>query len=394
MTKSPIAAIAVLVILVCIQTIRLHRLQGSPSAAGGTETVVSEREGNDVGGTLAVQGSDTRTAKPAPGQRAGSETLWDASLLPETPGLALPAGTLPDTGALSGISSGDGPALEAGEEHDANTGTEKSKDRERKNARRRAAALFREAVLRLEDGNYEEALSLLDQSLEENPGDRRAYVNMARIYRMMGMEDEELGVYSDWAAAIPDSPEPHYHLARVYERMGFDGEAAAQVDAALALAGEDPRVFAQTALLYRRLGLREDERDILTEWVGSMPDSASAHVALGGHYTQMGDHEAALAEYRAASQLEPDNPQTHLGLASLYQDMNRFDDALDSLFAAAELRPDDPYIQFRIASSLRASGQRDASVDYYQSVIDARPDSPLARRAQRVLDQILGSGPN
>jgi tetratricopeptide (TPR) repeat protein len=54
-----------------------------------------------------------------------------------------------------------------------------------------------------------------------------------------------------------------------------------------------------------------------------------------------GEHEQAIAEYRAAIEADPNYTEAMHGLARAYQDLQRYDDAIQVSERIAQLDPDD-----------------------------------------------------
>ena len=65
---------------------------------------------------------------------------------------------------------------------------------------RAADALHREGFRRLQDGDPDEAYRLIRHALRENPADRQAQDNLARVLKALGREDEAVAIYRDLIA--------------------------------------------------------------------------------------------------------------------------------------------------------------------------------------------------
>ena len=270
------------------------------------------------------------------------------------------------------------------EKEDANKGNEARKGRSRDLSHR----LLANARQGIEAGEYENALELLDQSIEADPLNGQAYRTLANLYRALGMTEEERQVYYDWMEASPRNSLPHYYLASTYQRLGMSGEALGELIQFLDVSAGDPTSYPLAASLYRRLGMPEEEGGILQTWVDGAPESAQAHGALASYYRRNRDYPAALNEYQIVLGLAPGNVGGHVGLATVYQQMGYHAEAQAEYLTALELRPGDLGVRMRLAESYRRGGDPVAAIQTYQSVIDNAPGSNSARRAGREINRI------
>lgn len=76
--------------------------------------------------------------------------------------------------------------------------------------------------------------------------------------------------------------------------------------------------------------------------VAQRPRRADAHLYYADALRDLGDHERALGEYRAAQTLDPDDPRAALGAAALLYEAGRLPEALESVSRAIALGSTDP----------------------------------------------------
>jgi tetratricopeptide (TPR) repeat protein len=82
------------------------------------------------------------------------------------------------------------------------------------------------------------------------------------------------------------------------------------------------------------------------------PDSARSHILLGDIYRQREMSYAAEIEYRKALAIEPNDPAAMLGLTSAYLGNNNLNDAIQTAQAALVRNPDDPELNLLLAEAM------------------------------------------
>jgi tetratricopeptide (TPR) repeat protein len=252
----------------------------------------------------------------------------------------------------------------------------------------RSKRLWQEARDAREAGEYDRAVELLNESIEQDPLNKQAYRDLAGVYRTMGMQAEELQTYQDWIDASPNDPLAHYMAASAYERYGMDQEAYARVADFQRLNAGDVSTYPMAASMYSRLGMKDQQGAVLESWVSDVPGSLDARRALGQYYQSQGDHAAALAQYGAAAELVPGNAAAHVDMARAYTGLGEYDAAEGELMVATELRPDDLGIQLQLGKTRQRAGDPYGARDAYQGILDANPNAPEARQASKQINRI------
>ena len=72
-----------------------------------------------------------------------------------------------------------------------------------------------------------------------------------------------------------------------------------------------------------------------------MPNSAEDHYYAALDLFAEGEHEQAIAEYRAAITADPKFTEAMHGLARAFQELNRYDEAIEISERIAQLDPED-----------------------------------------------------
>jgi tetratricopeptide (TPR) repeat protein/predicted Ser/Thr protein kinase len=93
------------------------------------------------------------------------------------------------------------------------------------------------------------------------------------------------------------------------------------------------------ATFYYDIGVGELEKSVESykDWIQTYPRDAQAHLDLGVEYTEMGQYEQSVPEFREALRLEPDNIIISGDLAATYISLNHLDEA-QTVFSDAETK--------------------------------------------------------
>lgn len=251
-----------------------------------------------------------------------------------------------------------------------------------------ASAMTADAVAAMKAGRFDEAMGLLEKSLELDPANRQSYQTLATLSKRLGLTDQELRAYDRWMEALPDDAVARYMAAQAYTRNGYDQEAVARLREFQAMNAGDPRAYPMAADLYRKLGMRAEEGAALQQWAADTPSAPDAHRALGDYYRRMGDYGAALGEYEATAAMTPNDPAAYLQMGNTYRRMGQYEDALAQYEQAVALRPGNLSALSQLAETQRQVGDYAAAIASYERVIAAEPGSQQAAGAERGITRI------
>ncbi len=115
---------------------------------------------------------------------------------------------------------------------------------------------------------------------------------------------------------------------------------------------------------------------------GSLSSNANAagHIDLGDLLFYQKDLDGAVAQFRAALQLEPDNFRAHQTLGDVFSSKKDYDGALSEYREALRLNPKDLDAERGVASVLYNKGDFKGSVAAYQELVRLEPASSQAHQ--------------
>ncbi|KAH7484396.1 hypothetical protein KRP22_005565 [Phytophthora ramorum] len=105
------------------------------------------------------------------------------------------------------------------------------------------------ALARIQEGQLQEAETLLCQTIARWPTFPPAYCNLAALQAKRGKYTEALGHSTTALQLSPQDPGLHRNIARVYEQLGRPTEALTHFQRVLVLVPDDAEVAKRVALL-------------------------------------------------------------------------------------------------------------------------------------------------
>ncbi|MDI9382769.1 MAG: tetratricopeptide repeat protein [Verrucomicrobiota bacterium] len=404
MSRRLMGLIGILLVGLCIQTVRLHRLQTDHAQVfdwvrtyDPNLFALMRAETGLQPASLAPNNASAQPASGAPNQPAA--TLSDSSAE------ARPSGNIAETAtALRSAprptgqpQTGEAPARSnrnsASRATRAGNRADQSQFRFTNGDRARLEPLFAQAKKAYAEGDFERAWELLDEGLRLDPGNDRTYLTMAEFYRDRGMVDQELALFRDWAAAQPDSTTATFNLASALQRQGLESEALNALVAWENNRGESRSDWRQAAQLYRQFGLADDEESALSSWVKTAPGDPEAYSSLAAFYSREGSFQKSAQTMERLIEIEPGNVKALTRLATLHTQMGRFQDAQAEYLAAIELAPNVPGLHMQLGETYRKSGEIPLAIQAYQAVIDNNPGSSDAQKARRAINRLNQTTP-
>ena len=114
---------------------------------------------------------------------------------------------------------------------------------------------------------------------------------------------------------------------------------------------------------------------------------ALAHVNMGLAYSQQGQFEPAVAQYRRALAYRS-LPEAYHNLGLAYDRMGRRDAAIEAFRDAVRLRPTYAAAYAGLGDALLANGQVDEARQALERVLALQPDSAIAKASREKLDRL------
>ena len=281
---------------------------------------------------------------------------------------------------------------------------------------RNTAAVSGEGRLLLSEGRYTEALARFEVTLQLEPDSPDAIADDSEAKLALERLADAKKQLVDARQRFPRSVPIILLLGKVEQHLGNNALAEADMRSAVALVDPVKRdaVLPYVALseLLSSRGKLLDAKAVLDEAKRKLVPSAALDRALGEVADLQGEHDAAIAYYRAAIAKDPRDLAARFRLAVTLRRVRKFDDAgaeldrvaavdkdypglslergllfeesgdvqkaIEQFKAALARAPDDPDLQLRVGSAYVAIGRPDDAIPMLRKVLQGRPTSAEA----------------
>jgi tetratricopeptide (TPR) repeat protein len=191
----------------------------------------------------------------------------------------------------------------------------------------------------------DDALPLLEKTIELDPERPRANFQLASVLAARGRADEALEAFGR-EVAVNDEPAvvvmARLNRAMLYQEKKAWGEAARELEAVVELEPGRLEAWGDLAALYQRAGELDAAADALTRGADAGFRSAKHCASLAVAYHEKGNYERAIQMFQASLLVQPDDPTTLKNLAASLQQAGRTAEAAKRLEDYLRVRPNAP----------------------------------------------------
>lgn len=278
------------------------------------------------------------------------------------------------------------------------------------------------AHLLARSGRQEEALALLEASLERNSGHPYAHIALSEFLATYQGGDpaalaRSIEVIETAAGRFPDEPAVHEHLVklllsagrhdearaavasaaerdhssprfwlrlgrlalRVLPSDGDDGSPASLADdihaKALESADGDVEVIAKVAEYYHAAGQLDRAIAAYAGVLERQPDRLDLRERLARAYGAKGDGEKEIETYKSIVELDPENADVHKRIAGIFLQSERYKEAIPHLRAALAITKGGVEEYSALGRMMLDQKEFEASIEFLETAAGLFPDS-------------------
>jgi len=259
---------------------------------------------------------------------------------------------------------------------------------------------------------YQEAINLLQQTVDANPGNLDAelqlfrllvltnHINQARpmgpqllaarphdpevlylngiVERIMGDYPQAKAHLEEAVATDPDFFNSRYNLGMVLVFLHEWPEAVVHLQKAIALGAIEPQVHFELAKAWRGLGQDEKAQQEMALYQAKKKEDeaaleASESAAQGDKDISDGKLKEAVDDYRAAAEGQPGNAGYQLKLALALNKAGDMAAELTALEQAVKLDPKLPAAQKQLGYVLSRTGDVHGAIQHFRMAVEASP---------------------
>ncbi len=238
--------------------------------------------------------------------------------------------------------------------------------------------------LHLQAREYDKAIEAF-RRVEGYSSTWHAMQGLALAYWQKGDLPRAIAYYKGLAALSAD-PIFLYNVGLALAQTGNDREAVDYLERARARDGTFLPLYPALTEAYHRLGQTHRDQELQRAYAAAVSRvQVREHLRKANQFNREGKAEAAIAETKAALQLEPRNAKAMGDLGEIYFRRGLLDDALTQQRAALEIDPHFAEAHYRLALIHQRRSQYGAARKHFEEYVRLEPRSYLAWRARQEL---------
>lgn len=190
-------------------------------------------------------------------------------------------------------------------------------------------------------GELKQLEQLVKQAQQRDPKDAEGYLQLAVIYEGQGKLKDAAEALEQAINLAPDKVHFYLLLGPIYERQERFDDALRTYKRLEKVDSDLPAPILQAmAWINHHKNLHDEALDYAERALEEDATSWRTHHLLGSIYAALNRDEIAIQSYRQAIELAPNEPIPHTELAALYFSQKRYADALKANAYAIRLAPD------------------------------------------------------
>ena len=202
----------------------------------------------------------------------------------------------------------------------------------------KALDILEEAIIEIEEGEYEDAYVLLDAMLGLYPNSAIGYDLMGVTLGKLNRLEEASAAFSNAVALQPDFAIAWYNFSQVERKLGNLEKAKTYLDNAISLQGDLTKAYFDRAIIRKSL---QDEEGAITDYNNIIKmkgdNYMEAYLNRGLTRKLLGDFEGALSDLNKALQELPEDARLYNNRGNLYLIFNNHEQAIKDYSKAIEL---------------------------------------------------------
>lgn len=221
-------------------------------------------------------------------------------------------------------------------------------------------------------GDYDVALSLLQEIIAENPTITPAYVAMGEIQYEQADYTSAEAAYRRAARLDPGNFTAQFGHGQALQALKRFGDAVQAYLRALTINPNDVQANINVARAYLELDRPDLAKPFAEKAVSLQPDNGDARVTLAGIYDELGLTTQAIDTYRVAMELVEPTPELILSLVNALSEADRFREAIDAAQTLNRLEPNANAYE-RLGRAHFKLREYDASMAAYRQAVELDP---------------------
>lgn len=245
-----------------------------------------------------------------------------------------------------------------------------------------------------EMGNYEEALAIFEQILQQYPHDKLTLCNKALSLSKLGRYEEAATLYERALDVDSTDAETWAMLGDVFNRSQHYDDAVVCYDNAIRLAPTESKYLKDKAYLMTCLGCFEDALRLFTRVAEVTPDDYEAWHEMAVACERLGSAWEAVRFYRKALEINKSYAYSLDNLGCLLCQLGQVDQGIRSLYEALEIDAQNPKTWNNLGIAYVHGEQIERARLCFEKAIQIAPNYQRAKINLEALDGQRGTANN
>jgi tetratricopeptide (TPR) repeat protein len=200
-----------------------------------------------------------------------------------------------------------------------------------------------------EDGRIEEAIELLNNSIDTKGSEDELFGFLAALYEENNQLHRAEEILKKGLSIFPASIDLHYKLGVIYSKMERGEESLLEMEKVLAIEPENAEALNFIGYTYADKGIRLDEAERMIKRAMELkPGNGYIIDSLGWLYYRQNKTEKAIKYLEEAFRITPKDPTIAEHLGEVYERMGNGEKALEMYRKALELNPENESLKEKI----------------------------------------------
>lgn len=243
---------------------------------------------------------------------------------------------------------------------------------------------FTYALVFMQSGYVDQALSSCQLVLEHEPENAEAYYLLGMIYLKKKMSAEARANFERTVHTSPSQPstwpDAWNNLGMLAAQDGRSDEAIANLKQAIELNPGYTVALENLGNVYRQQHRWAEAQATFKRALATDPNDADVNYGLAMTFAQQGEVQNAEKYFDAALNLRPDYPEALNNLGVLYLNTRRIDQGMKSFETCVRVAPEFDQAYINLAKVFAQRGERDRAADILRRLLSRHPDHALAKQ--------------
>jgi protein O-mannosyl-transferase len=205
-------------------------------------------------------------------------------------------------------------------------------------------------------GEFDQAISLLRESLQVDRRIADTYISLGALYSQTGQLDDAVATYRDLLRLDKNNAAAHAALGAALLQQNKLDEALEEFSIATVRKPGHPDYNFGIATVWLKKNDYTSAMPYLQRTIESNPNHVQAHYNMGRILTDAGRTNEAITHYNTALAVDPKFWMAHNNLGIIFATTGRLPEAIDHFRKALKIQPDDVPTQRNLETALATQG--------------------------------------